>query len=148
MPSPVTEILLLEDDERISEEISDALRAAGFGLRAVSTLAAARRALHDSTHLLLLDLGLPDGDGLDLCRDLRHAGRGLPILMLTARDAPEQRVRGLDVGADDYLVKPFHMPELLARVRSLRRRSARMAKNYSGQPIWAAIRMTMPRALR
>ena len=76
--------------------------------------------------VVLTDLGLPDGSGLDLCRDLRNQGRGLPIMIVTARDAPEARVRGLDIGADDYIVKPFHMPELLARIRTVLRRSGRV----------------------
>jgi two-component system response regulator TctD len=71
---------------------------------------------------LVLDLGLPDGDGLSLLRRLRAQGSAMPVLVLTARDAPEDRVIGLDAGADDYLIKPFHMPELVARVRALLRR--------------------------
>ncbi len=75
--------------------------------------------------LILLDLGLPDGDGMDLCRELRSSGRSVPIIILTARDAPEQRVRGLHVGADDYVVKPFHLPELVARIHAVMRRAGR-----------------------
>ena len=123
--SPAARVLLVEDDARIREELCDALGAAGFSVEAAATLREARAALERPLDLLLLDLGLPDGDGLVLCRALRAAGRELPILVLTARDAPDQRVRGLDVGADDYVVKPFHMPELLARVRSLLRRAGR-----------------------
>ena len=120
-------ILLIEDDERIRKELLDSLRAAGFELD-VSVLARhARRALERDYDLVLLDLGLPDGDGLDLCRELRAKGRSVPVIILTARDTPEQRVRGLDVGADDYVIKPFHVPELLARVRSVLRRAGRSA---------------------
>lgn len=116
-------ILLIEDDERIRIEMLDALRAADFDVD-VSVLAQhARRALEREYDLVLLDLGLPDGDGLDLCRELRAAGRSVPVIIITARDQPEQRVRGLDVGADDYVVKPFHVPELIARVRTVLRRS-------------------------
>lgn len=118
-------VLLVEDDGRIREELVDALRAAGLEVGAAATLAEARRMAAGSYDLVLLDLGLPDGDGLDFCRELRQRGSGLPVLVLTARDAPEARVRGLDVGADDYVVKPFHMPELIARVRSLLRRARR-----------------------
>ncbi len=118
-------LLLVEDDARIREELCDALRAAGFDVDVAASLRDARQAITHAFDLLLLDLGLPDGDGLTLCRSLRGKGRSLPILILTARDAPDQRVRGLDVGADDYVVKPFHMPELIARVRSLLRRAGR-----------------------
>ncbi|MCP3978284.1 MAG: response regulator transcription factor [bacterium] len=118
-------VLLIEDDERIRKELLDALRASGFDVD-VSVLAShARLALERDYDLVLLDLGLPDGDGLDLCRELRSRGRSVPVIILTARDAPEQRVRGLDVGADDYVVKPFHVPELIARVRSVLRRAGR-----------------------
>ncbi|MEM7309101.1 MAG: response regulator transcription factor [Planctomycetota bacterium] len=126
-PHVDTQILIVEDDSRIRTELLDALMAAGYGVDVSVSLESARFALEREYDLIVLDLGLPDGDGLDLCRSLRAAGRGLPILILTARDAPEQRVRGLDVGADDYLVKPFHMPELLARVRTLLRRAGRSA---------------------
>ena len=120
-------VLLIEDDERIRKELLDALRASGFDVD-VSVLARhARLALEQEYDLILLDLGLPDGDGLDLCRDLRARGRAVPVIILTARDSPEQRVRGLDVGADDYVVKPFHVPELIARMRSVLRRAGRAA---------------------
>jgi len=125
MRSVTARILLIEDDERIRKELLDALRASGFDVD-VSVLARhARLALQQDYDLVLLDLGLPDGDGLDLCRELRASGRSVPVIILTARDAPEQRVRGLDVGADDYVVKPFHVPELIARVRSVLRRAGR-----------------------
>lgn len=116
-------ILLIEDDDRIRLEVLDALKAAGFEVTVCSTLAEARSCVNDGHDLVLLDLGLPDGDGLDLCRQLRAADDNMPIIILTARDEPEQRVRGLDVGADDYVVKPFHMPELIARIRGVLRRS-------------------------
>lgn len=117
------QILLVEDDDRIRLEVLDALNAAEFQVSVCATLADAREAANRDFDLILLDLGLPDGDGLDLCRELREAGDGVPIIILTARDVPEQRVRGLDVGADDYVVKPFHMPELIARIRGVLRRS-------------------------
>lgn len=120
-------LLLVEDDLRIRRELVDALQAAGYSVEVAASFAAARQALESRRDLVLLDLGLPDGDGLDLCRELRHNGSEVPILMLSARDQPEQRVRGLDVGADDYIVKPFHLPELLARVRSALRRSGAAA---------------------
>ena len=125
MTRQANQLLLIEDDERIRRELLDALRAAGFDVEVAASAADARRIMQRQFDLMLLDLGLPDGDGLDLCRQLRQAGRGVPIVILTARDAPEERVRGLDVGADDYVVKPFHMPELLARIRSVLRRAGR-----------------------
>jgi two-component system response regulator ResD len=124
-PSDAKTVLLVEDDERIRLEVCDALQAAGFAVRVCTTLADARATAAHDLDLVLLDLGLPDGDGLDLCRELRGAGSDLPIIILTARDAPEQRVRGLDVGADDYVVKPFHLPELIARIRGVLRRSTK-----------------------
>lgn len=116
-------ILLIEDDDRIRLEVVDALKAAGFEVEVSSTLADSREAVTRGPDLVLLDLGLPDGDGLDLCRSLRESGDDVPIIILTARDEAEQRVRGLDVGADDYVIKPFHMPELIARIRGVLRRS-------------------------
>jgi len=119
------EILLVEDDERIRKELLDALRASGFSVDVSASFRDAARAARRDYDLILLDLGLPDGDGLDLCRSLRTEGRSVPIIILTARDAPEQRVRGLHVGADDYVVKPFHLPELVARVHTVLRRAGR-----------------------
>jgi DNA-binding response OmpR family regulator len=120
-----TRLLLIEDDERIRMELLDALNDAGFSVDVSISLRDATNAVRRHYDLILMDLGLPDGDGLDLCRNLRGQGRSVPIIILTARDAPEQRVRGLQVGADDYIVKPFHLPELIARVRSVLRRAGR-----------------------
>ncbi|MEM7164911.1 MAG: response regulator transcription factor [Planctomycetota bacterium] len=125
MSSTAARILLVEDDARIRRELLDALRASGFVVDFSIDYNDASMSLQSDYDLILLDLGLPDGDGLDLCRSLRQRGREVPVIILTARDAPEQRVRGLDVGADDYVVKPFHMPELIARIRSVMRRSGR-----------------------
>ena len=118
-------LLLVEDDHRIRCELLEALHQEGLDTQVAVSLQDARAALEHQFGALILDLGLPDGDGLDLVRELRSAGRGVPILILTARDAPEQRVAGLEAGADDYVVKPFHLPELMARVRNLLRRSGR-----------------------
>lgn len=135
----MTKILLIEDDRRIRIEVMDALLAADLEVEAAIDLAGARAALERSFDLILLDLGLPDGDGLEICRDVRDAGRGVPILILSARDEPASRVRGLEQGADDYVVKPFHMPELVARVRGLLRRSGRQAGEgrYALGEMWA-----------
>lgn len=116
-------ILIVEDDARIRAEVGAALGFADCELVLVGDAAAARQALDQVFDLLVLDLGLPDGDGLDLCSELRAAGHALPILVLTARSAAEDRVRGLELGADDYLCKPFHMPELVARIRNMLRRA-------------------------
>jgi DNA-binding response OmpR family regulator len=118
-------ILVVEDDSRIRRELLDALRQANYEVDVAVSYRDAVISSERDYSLVLLDLGLPDGDGLDLVRHLRGGGRGVPILILTARDTPESRVRGLDAGADDYVVKPFHMPELVARVKSILRRSGR-----------------------
>lgn len=118
-----TRLLLVEDDPSIRTWLGDSMLEVGYDVDACATLGAARETLQDGHDLLLLDLGLPDGDGLNLCRELRRAGSKLPIIVLTARDALEERVTGLDSGADDYIVKPIELPELLARVRSVLRRA-------------------------
>lgn len=101
------------------------LVAEGYGVSSVDDGGAALAAIEQSVpDLLVLDIGLPGLDGLAVCRRLRDKGLGLPILLLTARDAVADRVAGLDAGADDYLVKPFATEELLARVRALLRRGA------------------------
>jgi two-component system OmpR family response regulator len=118
-------VLLLEDDVRLSGLISRALRRDGNAVDSVGTVEDARWLAAESVHdVLVLDVMLPDGDGFGLCRDLRGAGNWTPVLLLTARDAIDDRVRGLDVGADDYLVKPFAIAELFARLRALVRRGA------------------------
>ena len=116
-------LILIEDNDRLAESISHGLEGEGFVVDHFGTLATARCAL-DLAHydLVLLDLGMPDGDGLDLMRALRRKGITTPVLVITARDALGDRVRGLDSGADDYLVKPFATAELAARCRALLRR--------------------------
>jgi DNA-binding response OmpR family regulator len=116
-------LLVIEDERELAGLIRGAMERGGFAVDAAMTASAAtdylRAAAYDA---VILDLGLPDGDGLSLLRGLRRQGSAVPVLILTARDAPEDRVTGLDSGADDYLVKPFHMPELIARIRALLRR--------------------------
>jgi two-component system response regulator QseB len=117
-------ILLVEDDLDLGNGVRIALLEQGMQVLWVRTLDDAVRLLeHDSCDLVLLDLGLPDGDGLHLLSRLRRDKSALPVLILSARDALDDRVRGLDSGADDYLVKPFMLAELLSRVRALVRRS-------------------------
>lgn len=116
-------LLIVEDEARISEILRAALEKAGFAVDAVSTCADAREAFSLNPYdIAILDLGLPDGDGMKLLDQLRSTGNAIPILVLTARDAIEDRVGGLDAGADDYLVKPFAMAELIARTKALLRR--------------------------
>lgn len=116
-------LLLIEDSRPLGGLIRDGLVQNGFAVDWCETLEEGResRALANYD-LILLDLGLPDGDGLDLLRQLRSQGDTVPILILTARGGLGERVAGLDVGADDYLVKPFDMAELSARCRALLRR--------------------------
>jgi len=120
-------LLLTEDDAMIGEAVQRGLRQLGFALDWVRDGAAAEQALAlEPYDLLLLDLGLPRKSGLELLRDLRRRGSGIPVVILTARDAMTDRVAGLDAGADDYVVKPFELPELAARIRAvLRRREGR-----------------------
>jgi len=118
-------VLLLEDDIRLSTLVARGLRREGHAVDVVATVEDARWMAAERVHdVLVLDIMLPDGDGFALCRDLRAAGDWTPVLLLTARGAVEDRVRGLDVGADDYLVKPFAFAELFARLRALTRRGA------------------------
>jgi DNA-binding response OmpR family regulator len=116
-------LLVIEDEARIAEILRKSLARAGFVVDAVASCADARAALAAFPYdAAILDLGLPDGDGLDLLAVARSGGNQIPILVLTARDAVEDRVSGLDTGADDYLVKPFAMTELIARTKALLRR--------------------------
>jgi DNA-binding response OmpR family regulator len=120
-------LLLIDDDARLTTMVVDYLQANGFEVTTAGTLTAGRERLRQQTYdALLLDLMLPDGDGLDLTRELRADARTrrLPLLMLTARGEAPDRIVGLEIGADDYLAKPFEPRELLARVKALLRRSA------------------------
>jgi DNA-binding response OmpR family regulator len=117
-------LLVVEDDHRLRRLL---VRLLGVDRHVVEEAADGRAALElarltDGLDAMILDVGLPDRSGLDVARELRSAGSSLPILMLTARDAIDDRVRGLDAGADDYLVKPFAYEELAARLRALGRR--------------------------
>ncbi|MEB0040022.1 MULTISPECIES: response regulator [unclassified Pseudomonas] len=122
-------LLLIEDDVALGEGIHQALSREGYTVDWLKDGSSALHALLSETFdLAILDLGLPKLDGLEVLRRLRHSGSNLPVLILTAHDATEDRIAGLDIGADDYLVKPFDVSELKARLRALLRRSAGRAK--------------------
>lgn len=129
-------LLLAEDDPMIGASLERGLRAAGFTADWVQDGVAADMALQTGVYdLLLLDLGLPRLDGLSLLKKLRHRDLSLPILIVTARDAVQDRITGLNLGADDYLVKPFSLDELVARVHAILRRHrgpARMEMRLGG----------------
>jgi DNA-binding response OmpR family regulator len=116
-------LLVIEDENRLSGILRSKLGDAGFAVDIAGSAADAEAALELINYdAAVLDLGLPDGDGLALLAAVRRLGKTLPILILTARDAVEDRVGGLDAGADDYLTKPFAMTELIARINALLRR--------------------------
>ncbi len=118
-------VLLLEDDVRLAGIIARGLRREGNAVDTAASVEDARWFTTECVYdVLVLDVMLPDGDGFSLCGELRAAGNWTPALLLTARDAIDDRVRGLDVGADDYLVKPFAFAELFARLRALARRGS------------------------
>ncbi|MDN0088544.1 two-component system response regulator PmrA [Yersinia nurmii] len=120
-------LLIVEDDELLQKGIAMALTSEGYACDCASAAAEANGLIITSQYsMVILDLGLPDQDGAMLLRQWRRQSISLPVLILTARDALEDRVNGLDAGADDYLIKPFALAELLARVRALIRR-------YQGQ---------------
>lgn len=116
-------ILVVEDDPEVADFVVRVLRDATWAADAVSTASAAMSLLGQVAYdLAVIDVGLPDDDGFTLCRRLRADGHAVPVLLLTARNAVNDRVRGLDAGADDYLAKPFAVSELTARLRALARR--------------------------
>ena len=117
-------VLLVEDEDRIASFVTKGLGARGFEVRRVASGAEAHAAVSDEVGVVVLDLGLPDVDGLEVLRRLRERRPHLPVVILSARGDIEDRVRGLDLGADDYVAKPFAIDELAARLRArLRPRS-------------------------
>ena len=118
-------LLVVDDDRALRDVLRRALTLAGYDVRLTETAAPARspRSPPSVPDAVVLDIGLPDIDGLEVCRLLRREGNRVPVLMLTARDAVSDRIDGLDAGADDYLVKPFDIDELKARLRALLRRA-------------------------
>lgn len=131
-------LLVIEDDDSIRETVDEALRAEGFSVRSSANGANALQSLTDPkadpVDLIVLDLMLPGLGGLDLCRQLRGINNNTPILVISARDSETDRVLGLEVGADDYLVKPFGMRELVARCRALLRRAQQPPNNDPSTP--------------
>jgi DNA-binding response OmpR family regulator len=124
-PGRDVRVLLVEDEGRLADSIARGLRQAAHAVDVADRLASARSKLElEHYDAVILDVNLPDGSGFGLAADLRKRAVPVPILMLTARDGVDDRVRGLDSGADDYLVKPFAFEELLARLRALQRRQA------------------------
>ncbi|WP_035982158.1 response regulator transcription factor [Bradyrhizobium sp. STM 3843] len=126
-------VLLAEDDKMIGAAVVEALKDAAYAVDWVRDGGLAIEATrNESYHLVLLDLGLPAVDGLDVLKTIRAANTKLPVIILTARDALDDRVRGLDLGADDYLIKPFEIQELLARMRAVIRREGSGASPILG----------------
>jgi len=128
--------LVVEDDPLVGDAVRRALTADGYAADHVTSAEAAKSALHaEGFDLLIVDISLPKEDGMQLVRGLRARGKIVPVLMLTARDGLSDRVTALDLGADDYLTKPFQVPELLARCRALIRRANSVASaqiNFGG----------------
>lgn len=127
-----TRILVVDDETNLAELVATALRYAGFATATAGTgTAAISQAADFRPHLVILDVMLPDFDGFEVSRRLGDAGSQAPILFLTARDATEDKVRGLTVGGDDYVTKPFSLDELIARVRVILRRSGHQAESHT-----------------
>ena len=118
-------VLLVEDDVMIAQGLQTGLRQGGFAVDLMRDAKSAAVALQTSAFdVVLLDLGLPDRDGIDVLRELRKRGDSTPVIILTARDEIQHRIAGLDAGADDYIVKPFDLDEVMARLRSVLRRAS------------------------
>nr|WP_321270676.1 response regulator [uncultured Tolumonas sp.] len=122
-------ILLIEDDALLLGGLQKALEQQQYCCDVATSIKTAQQHTLNDYELIILDLGLPDGDGLTLLKQWRQQGCKLPVLILTARDSLDERVKGLDQGADDYLIKPFALAELLARVRALMRRRFEKTEN-------------------
>ncbi|RKT20494.1 two-component system response regulator QseB [Paraburkholderia sp. RAU2J] len=132
-------LLLVEDDDMIAETVLGAMRRAGYATDLAEDGRAAELSLGNGVYdLVLLDLGLPKKDGIDVLNSYRTRGGAAPVIILTARDAVDERIRGLDAGADDYLIKPFDLDELAARIRALLR-----PRTGQKQPIYAHGELTL-----
>ena len=132
-------VLIVEDERAIVEILKFNLKREGYGvLEALDGEAGLERAMHGDPDLILLDVMLPKMNGFDICKTLREAGKVTPIIMLTAREEEPDKIFGLEVGADDYITKPFSMRELLARVKAnIRRRALTYAENPAGRVLRA-----------
>lgn len=141
-------LLLIEDEEGLVLTLTDRLTSAGFGIEAArSGTEGLHRALEEGPDLVILDLMLPGMDGLEVCRRLREAGVTAPVLMLTARGALEDKVDGFRRGADDYLVKPFAMAELLVRIEALLRRAGRSGQLTREEVVFGDVRVDLRAAV-
>ena len=135
-------LLVVDDDRGLRDVLRRALTLAGYEIRAVETGADALAEIAaGAPDAVVLDIGLPDIDGLEVCRLLRREANRVPVLMLTARDAVSDRIDGLDAGADDYLVKPFDIDELRARLRALLRRAGGEGSGADGDLTFADLRL-------
>jgi len=131
MGSPL--VLLIDDDDSLASLVGDSLRREGYDPRWCGDVAQAEEELRNHAFdVILLDVMLPDRNGFEFCAQLRNDGVQTPVLMLTARGDVADRVIGLRIGADDYLPKPFHVPELIARIEALRRRACRDDRSDAG----------------
>jgi DNA-binding response OmpR family regulator len=128
----VFSVLVVEDDPELRQLLLRGLGEEGFEVRAVGDAASAMAQIDDVPDGLVIDVGLPDADGRDLCQALRVRGVDVPVLFLTARDALTDRLAGFSAGGDDYVTKPFHFDEVVARLRALLRRSAADASTTVG----------------
>lgn len=123
----VSRILLVEDEQKLAQLLRAYLAEEGFQVELATNLASAQTLIANEPDLLLLDLTLPDGNGLELLRQIRASGSELPVIILTARALEVERILGLELGADDYVTKPFSSRELLARIRAIFRRTKKTA---------------------
>ena len=139
-------ILVVEDDKKVARALREGLQAEHYDVRVVSTGEEGFFLVnHELFDLVLLDLMLPRRDGIEVLTTLRKRGLQTPVLILTARDTVEDRVQGLDLGADDYLVKPFAFPELVARIRALLRHQGRVvSREMLARDVWQVAARATP----